>query len=285
MKIALLTCQNFPNLYVPDQFLITDLAQHGIDAIPAVWDDETIDWSTFDCLIFRNTWDYFEKEDAFNRWLNQIEKAGIPTLNAIEIIQQNKHKFYLRDLEAKGIPIIKTIFIEQTNDLNLRELTPSDWQKSVIKPAFSGGSYQTEVFEVHQIDQINTQYQPIAAQKELLLQQFIPEILTLGETSLIFFNKQFSHAVNKTPKAGDFRIQVQFGGTYAGIEPSPDLIRQAQKAVDTFEGKLLYARVDGIVIGDQLQLMEIECIEPDLYFGYSDGGQQRFVDAILELIR
>ncbi|MFT3795631.1 ATP-grasp domain-containing protein [Flavobacterium sp.] len=285
MKIALLTCQNFPDLYPPDQFLIPALAQHQIEVVPAIWDDESVDWTTFDHLVFRNTWDYFEKETAFNNWLALIQKLDIPTLNASEIIQQNKHKFYLRDLEKQGIPIIKTVFIEQTSGLNLADIIPSHWKKAVIKPAFSGGSYQTEAFDVSDLDKINKQYQPIAAEKELLLQEFIPEIQSLGETSLIFFNKQFSHAINKKPTDRDFRVQVQFGGQYTAIQPNPALIHQAQKVVDTFGGKLLYARVDGIVIDNQLQLMEVECIEPDLYFDYSDGARERFVNAIVELIR
>ena len=116
------------------------------------------------------------------------------------------------------------------------------------------------------------------------MQEFIPQIQTAGETSFIFFNKQFSHSVNKKPAQGDFRIQVQFGGQYAAFEPSSDLIWQAQKIVNTFPDALLYARVDGIIINDQLQLMEIECIEPDLYFNYSEGALERFVSTILELI-
>lgn len=284
MKIALLTCQNFPNLYAPDQFLTASLASHQIDAVPAVWDDESIDWTAFDYLIFRNTWDYFEKESAFNAWLSKIEKLGIPTLNTLEIIRQNKHKFYLRDLQQQGIPIITTIFIDKTDDLNLSQIIPSDWKKAVIKPAFSGGSYQTEVFDTADLEKTNEKYRAIAAQKELLLQEFRPQIQTLGETSLIFFNKKFSHAIVKIPTDGDFRVQVQFGGKYTAIHPSQDLIDQAQKVVDTFPGRLLYARVDGILMNDQLQLMEIECIEPDLYFDYSDGARDRFTNAIVDLI-
>ena len=102
---------------------------------------------------------------------------------------------------------------------------------------------------------------------------------------MIFFNKKFSHAVNKKPKAGDFRIQVQFGGIYTAVSPSAEVIQQAQSIVDTFPKQLLYARVDGIIINNKIQLMEVECIEPDLYFNYSEGSLQRFVNAILDLIK
>lgn len=284
MKIALLTCEKLPELYQTDQLLIPELTRHNITAKAAVWDDKTIDWNDFDYLVFRNTWDYYEKEAQFNAWLDYIQQSGIKTLNAIEIIQRNKHKFYLRDLEQQGIKILPTIFIDKTPELDLVQLIPTNWQKAVIKPAYSAGSYFTEVFEISQIRQINLQYRPIAQEKELLLQQFMPEIVSEGETSFIFFNKKFSHCVNKKPAVGDFRVQIQYGGNYVAFQPSQDLIDQAQKVVDTFKEKLLYARVDGIIIDNQLHLMEIECIEPDLYFSQSEGSQQRFVNAILELI-
>jgi glutathione synthase/RimK-type ligase-like ATP-grasp enzyme len=285
MKIGLLTCEKLPELTLADQQLIPELAKHNIIAKAVIWSDKTINWNDFDYLIFRNTWDYFEKETEFNLWLDQIEKLGIKTLNTIEIIKQNKHKFYLREMEKKGILILPTIFIDKNENLNLAEITPKHWKKAVIKPAFSAGSYLTSVFNVSDIEKTNDEYTTIASEKELLLQEFIPEIQTLGETSFIFFNKKFSHAVNKKPIDGDFRVQSQFGGKYTLIQPNQELIDKAQKVVNTFDDKLLYARVDGIVIDSELHLMEIECIEPDLYFDISEGALERFVTSIVELIQ
>lgn len=284
MKIALLTCERLPQLTENDQLLIPELAKHNVIAKAVIWNDQTVDWTDFDYLVFRNTWDYYEHLTEFNNWLSKIEQLGIRTLNAIDIIQRNKHKFYLRDLQQQGVEILPTVFIGTTNALNLSEIIPKSWKKVVIKPAFSAGSYLTEVFETADTESINQKYQPIAAEKELLLQEFRPEIETEGETSFVFFNKEFSHAVNKKPAPGDFRIQVQFGGQYTAVNPEKSLIEQAQKIVDTFPDNLLYARVDGIIINGKLHLMEVECIEPDLYFQYSDGSLGRFVDFIVKLI-
>ena len=285
MNIALLTCERLPNLTPADQLLIPELAKHNIHAEAVIWDDPNVTWTDFDYLIFRNTWDYYEKESQFNLWLATIKKLEIKTLNTIEIIEQNKHKFYLRTLQEKGIRIIPTVFIEKTAQLNLSEIIPAHWKKAVIKPAFSAGSYLTESFDLSDIGKINLQYQQIAKEKELLLQEFKPEIATEGETSFIFFNKKFSHAINKKPAVGDFRIQVQFGGKYTSITPSEALIQQAQTIINTFPNNLLYARIDGIIINDEIQLMEVECIEPDLYFNYSEGSLQQFVNTILNLIK
>ena len=284
MKIALLTCEKLPNLNPEDQKIIPALAKHNIEATAAIWDDKTINWTDFDYLIFRNTWDYFEKETEFKIWLDQIAQLEIKTLNPIKIITKNIHKFYLREMEQQGITILPTVFIDKTEHLNLAELIPAHWKKAVIKPAFSAGSYLTEVFEISEIQAISEKYKTIAADKELLLQEFMPEIQTLGETSFIFFNKKFSHAVNKKPVEGDFRVQSLFGGKYTLVQPNEEVIEKAQKIVDSLPKDLLYARVDGILIENELYLMEIECIEPDLYFDLSENSLERFVEAIIKLI-
>ena len=284
MKIAILTCAKLPDLNPEDQKLIPELAKYNIEATAVIWSDAAIVWTDFKYLIFRNTWDYFERETEFNIWLDHIEKLGIKTLNPIQVIKKNIHKFYLRELELQGIPILPTIFIDKTNDLDLGKIISPQWKKAVIKPAFSAGSYLTEVFEIEDVAAINTKFTPIAKQKELLLQEFAPQIQSFGETSFIFFNKQFSHAVNKKPVDGDFRVQSLFGGKYALVQPSQLLIKQAQKVIETFTEDLLYARVDGIIIDNTLQLMEIECIEPDLYFNLSPNSLQRFVAEIVKLI-
>ena len=284
MKIALLTCQKLPNLLESESQLIPEFAKYNIIAQAAIWNDKTINWQNFDILIFRNTWDYYEKQIEFDLWLSEIENLGIKTLNSIAIINQNKHKFYLRDLEKLGIKIIPTIFIDKTNDLNLASNIPSHWQQAVLKPAYSAGSYQTKLFAINNIQEINQEYKPIANQKELLLQQFMPEIKTLGETYFIFFNKQFSHAVNKKPINDDFRIQQQFGGIYKLVQPNLEIIKEAQKIVNFFPDNLLYARVDAIIKDHELYLMEVECLEPDLYFDLAENSIQKFVEAILELI-
>ncbi|WP_309608319.1 hypothetical protein [Flavobacterium sp.] len=285
MQIALLTCQKLPNLLETENQLIPKLAKHNIVAKAVIWNDETINWEDYDVLIFRNTWDYYEKQIEFDIWLDKIQKLGIKTLNSIAIINKNKHKFYLRELQQLGFTILPTIFIEKTKELNLKKFIPNHWKKAVIKPAYSAGSYQTELFDISEIDIINQKYQNIAPQKELLLQEFMPEIQTLGETSFIFFNKKFSHAVNKKPIEGEFRIQVQYGGKYKLVQPNQDIIEKAQKIVNTFSEDLLYARVDGIIIGNEIYLMEIECIEPDLYFNLAKDSMDKFVNSILELIK
>lgn len=283
MKIGILTCARLPELLESDQQLIPLFAKENITAKAAIWDDETVDWTEFDYLIFRNTWDYYQKEEAFNSWLHKIESLGIKTFNPISVIQQNKHKFYLKELEKDGISILPTIFLEKNSTSNLHDEIPKSWEKIVIKPAFSAGSYLTKLIDRSEIESIQTEFKEHFATKDFLLQEFRPEIKELGETSFIFFDGKFSHAVNKKPVKNDFRVQIQYGGKYTLIEPNADLLLQAELILSKIPEKLLYARVDGIVIENKLLLMEIELIEPDLYFDLADGARERFVEAFLKV--
>ena len=283
MKIGILTCARLPELLESDQKLIPLFAKENISAKAVIWDDESIDWTEFDCLIFRNTWDYYQKEIAFNLWLNKIESLGIKTFNPISIIQKNKHKFYLKELEKDGISILSTIFLEKNTTPDLNNLIPKNWKKIVIKPAFSAGSYLTKLVDRSELESIKKEFKEHFETKDFLLQEFRPEIKELGETSFIFFNGIFSHAVNKKPIENDFRVQIQYGGKYTLIEPNQDLLLQAELVVSKIPEKLLYARVDGIIIENKLHLMEIELIEPDLYFDLADGARERFVEAFLEV--
>lgn len=281
MKIGILTCARLPELLASDQKLIPLFAKENCTAKAVVWDDESVEWTEFDYLIFRNTWDYYQKETAFNLWLDKIESLGIKTFNPISVIQQNKHKFYLKELEKEGISILPTIFLEKNSSSNLQTLIPESWEKIVIKPAFSAGSYLTKLMDRNEFKTIQTEYKEHFETKDFLLQEFRPEIKDLGETSFIFFNGKFSHAVNKKPIENDFRVQIQYGGKYILIHPKVELVAQAELVLSKINEKLLYARVDGIVIENKLHLMEIELIEPDLYFDLADGARERFVESFM----
>jgi len=284
-KIALLTCDRFPELYETDQKLIPVLKEYGYMAKAEIWDNPNVNWHQYDVLIFRNIWDYYLKIGTFNAWLDTIDNFSIRSFNPISVIRWNKHKFYLRELQAIGIPVIPGIYISRTNELNIEKLLPCDWTQAILKPAISAGSHLTTLFDTKDAASVSVNYHDIAKEQDLILQKFIPEICTEGEISLLFFDKKFSHAVVKKPKAGDFRIQSMFGGKYQAYSPTGSLLKMAQKIVDYIEHDLLYARVDGIIIDGTFHLMELELIEPDLYFDYVENGTMKFADNIHKFIR
>lgn len=283
-KIGFLTCSRFPDLYGQDQLLLEAFRLRGYAAFPIVWDDPDFNPEEWHCLIFRNTWDYFEKKEAFLDFMKRIAESNVLTFNPLSVIQKNLHKFYLRELEEVGVQIVPTIFIPAGSALDLVDLIPQSWKKVVVKPAFSAGAYETRTYDLHSFAQMNDDYRQFLKSEDLLLQLFMEEILTLGEVSFVYFNKVFSHAVRKVPKEGDFRVQSLFGGNYHVYEADAEILAKAQFIVDGIKEPLLYARVDGIVIDHEFYLMEVELTEPDLYFELGEKSLLKFVQAYKNLI-
>lgn len=283
MKIGLLTCRNWPGILEKEQALATEISKN-IEVDVAIWNDSSVNWASYDCLIFRTVWDYFEFPVEFAAWLEDLERQNIKTLNPLPIIKRNQHKFYLQDLQQQGIDIIPTLFIPKNTGLDLSVLKEKNWHKAVIKPAISAASFLTTLFSQAEIAAIEAEYKPIALERDLLVQPFMPEIQKMGEVSLLFFQGEYSHAVLKKPKKHDFRVQSQFGGHYQAYQPEASVIETAAHIVKTFGSDLLYARVDGILKNGKFLLMELELIEPDLYFDYAPEAKKRYLSALETMV-
>lgn len=283
MKLALLSCLGWEGALAAEQAFAREFPPE-FDVAVEVWNDPTVDWSRYDCLIFRTVWDYYHFPDEFAAWLEMIERSNIRTLNPIGVVRKNQHKFYLRDLREMGVEIIPTVFIEKGGGLDLSFLADKGWERAIIKPAVSAASNDTRLFSLAELPEVTAAYAGIARTRDLLVQPFMPEIQTSGEVSILFFNDQFSHAVLKTPKAADFRVQSQFGGVYRPYDPAPEVVATAAEIVRKFGSKLLYARVDGVLHNGRFLLMEAELIEPDLYFNLVPDAKADFFQAIHDLL-
>lgn len=284
MRVAIVTYSLFPNLRPTDIGLISEFAQKNIFAQSVVWNNPTVDWSLYDYIIIRSSWDYYLNYPEFMAWLDTLEAANCKIINSAKTIRKNLQKFYLRDLQNSGVAIIPTIFVDKTENLDLRKYENKLWSKSIIKPAFSAASFMTKVFEKSELEQIQSEYKEIACERNLLLQPFMNEIVDFGEISMIFFNQKFSHSIVKKPKENDFRVQVNYGGKYTKYLPDNELIETAEKIVNTWGEKTLYARVDGVLHNGKFLLMELELIEPDLYFEFSENSHERFVESFIKYI-
>ena len=280
-KIGLATCSKLPQLTDDDQLLLNPLDQAGVSAEPVVWDDREVKWQEFSCVVIRSCWDYHKRLDAFLDWVDLLEKQNIPLLNSPEIIRWNCNKRYLLDLEAKGVSIVSTIFLQRNSSTNLQQLLKNrGWQRAVIKPTVSATAYQTWLtsFDNPQSDQSKVE-KMLTEFSEVMIQEFLEVIRIGGEWSFIFFDGHFSHAVVKKPQEGDFRVQDDFGGTVFRQEPGECLIKQAEAILRVIDEVPLYARVDAIEIDGKLILMELELIEPVLFFGMNEAPM-RFAKAI-----
>lgn len=283
IKLALLTCRNWPGALESEQAFAKEFPPH-FQVRAEVWNDPAVDWSGYDYLIFRTVWDYFNYPVEFAAWLAKIELLGVKTLNPLGVIKRNQHKFYLRELQGLGINIIPTVFIPKHTGLDLSFLNEKGWSKAVIKPAISAAAYATTLFTQEEIGKVTSDYATMAIERDLLVQPFMPEIQSMGEVSVLFFGGQFSHAILKKPKPLEFRVQSQYGGDYQVYHPTNEVIETAARIVAAFGADLLYARVDGVLRDGIFFLMEVELIEPDLYFGQVPAAKGRFLAALERIV-
>lgn len=291
-RVALVTCEKFPQLHEGDLPLRPELDRAGIAWEPAIWSDPGIDWQSFDAAVVRSTWDYFERFGEFCRWLERMRREGVRLLNPVSVIETNFDKVYLRELAARGVSTVPTCWVAPgTPPAEVHQILAGlEWDELVAKPSVSGGAYRTERTT---LSALRGQAEPLAeilADSHALVQPYLPEIAEAGEWSFLFFGDEFSHSVLKIPRAGDFRVQEQYGGKYHAAPPPPGILGQATDALRVCrtlpggEGEMLYARVDGVVLGDRFVVVEVELIEPSLFFAQDPASPGRFVRELSRLL-
>jgi glutathione synthase/RimK-type ligase-like ATP-grasp enzyme len=256
----------------------------GMTAELLRWREAASQSENFDAMLPLFVWDYFEgNEDAF---LAEMAKAETKTklFNRFDVLQWNATKTYLDELERQGAPVIRTLNVERVTERNVVaafETLKTD--TLVIKPQVGGGAWRQVLYK---------QGDPFPAKDELppeaaMIQAFLPSVKTEGEYSFLYFGGQFSHAVNKRPKDGDYRIQSIYGGTEQPYTPTSEERETARQVLDTLEFTPLYARVDLLRGCDEtLKLIELEMLEPYLYLPFAKGedgdneGAQKLAKAL-----
>lgn len=280
-RVALVTCEDLADLYEDDRPLIAALADIGVASTPAVWSDATIDWTAFDALVIRSPWDYFTRADEFRAWLHARFAEGVLMCNSPAILDWNFDKRYMQSLAEAGVAIVPTIFIAQGEAPDIAALARArGWNEIVVKPTISGGSYRCYRFRLEDLDRYAADIATTLEDRGVLVQPFLPEIQSGGELSLLFFDGVFSHAVCKRPKAGDYRVQFQFGGSNESVHVSEDLVAQAGVCVAHAPERPVYARVDGVVSEGRFLLMELEIFEPLMFLSRHPEAPARFARAI-----
>jgi hypothetical protein len=264
-----------------DKLLSSILKELGVSHEIVAWSDKEVEWNKFSLLLIKSTWDYFDYYPQFLNWIQRIKTLGIPVLNDLETILWNSSKNYLLEIEEKGFSVISGLILKKGSKIDadqIRQKIPSAiW---VVKPLVSGGAKNTLKIKASDWESYVDQVEIMVQEEDFLVQPFIPEVQSVGEYSLIFFNQNFSHAVLKTPAKDDFRVQHYFGGTIKTIVPSPNLLQSCQNLVNEFAPKSLYARVDGVEIDGVFHLMELELIEPYLFLGLADQAIPNYKEAL-----
>jgi glutathione synthase/RimK-type ligase-like ATP-grasp enzyme len=282
LRIAFVTSAAHRDLTPDDHLAVTALAARGGRVTAAVWNDPLVDWSGFESIVVRSTWDYHLHPEQYRDWIAALEAIRVPVWNPPALLRWNMEKTYLRDLERAGITIVPTIWVAKGSDPDLPALlTERNWDHAVVKPVISAASNRT--WRITR--EITPETRALLAESlrlgDVMVQPFVPEIQTSGEWSQIFTGGEFSHAVRKTPIDGDFRVQAHLGGGTVAAHPGPELIKAARRVLDAVPSPWLYARVDGIETESGYVLLELEMLEPSLYFLYTQTGAARFADAII----
>lgn len=255
------------NVYYEDRLVYHALEELGLKTLRLAWDDRFFDWSTTKSVLFRTTWDYFDRFDEFSQWLEKVSRQTT-LLNSEAIIRWNIDKHYLLDLEHKNIHIAESHFIEQGAKVTLSQLHHIlNWDDTVLKPCISGAARHTYKLNPENLEQHESIFQELIANEAMMLQPFQYNIVTKGEVSMMVFNGEFTHAILKKAKSGDFRVQDDFGGTVHDYTPTSDEIKFAEATVKVCDELPIYARVDIFEDNDgDIALSELELIEPELWF-------------------
>jgi glutathione synthase/RimK-type ligase-like ATP-grasp enzyme len=280
-RIALATYDRAPSLARDDQLLIPALSRAGIDAEPAIWSSADVIWETFDAVIIRSCWDYHLRYDEFRDWLARLDAGRLPLWNSAALVEWNAHKRYLLDLEQRGVRIVPTRLIQRGGAEAVDAVTrDADWTRFVLKPAVSASGFETHALARPIDGDARRTIASVASTGDVLLQPFVDEVPRDGEYSLMFIDGEFSHAAIKRAAGSEFRVQTEHGGSVTAIHVEPWLIGAAGNVLAALPEVPLYARVDGVVRDGQFLLMELELIEPNLFFELKPGSEHRFATAV-----
>lgn len=293
--ITLLTCRAYykpdnvtpyiQNILLEQELLKSAFEAQGLKVDITYWDNPSYEWQQTKSVLFRTVWDYFERFDEFWEWLEQV-KTKTRLINSYELIKWNIDKHYLRDLKNNDIQVVPTYFADRGNNISLQEIANlNDWKHIVIKPAISASAFNTYKITNDEIEQKEQLFHELLQTHDMLVQPFFPTISELGEASLMVFGGKFTHAILKKAKAGDFRVQDDFGGTVHDYNPTQEEIKFAEKVFQSCTSLPIYGRVDIVWDSNKhIYLSELEIIEPELWIRNRPESANKIAEAVNKIL-
>ena len=293
--ITLLTCRAYykpdnitpyiQNILLEQELLKSAFESQGLKVDITYWDNPSYEWQQTKSILFRTIWDYFERFDEFWEWLEQV-KTKTKLINSYELIKWNIDKHYLRDLKNNDIQVVPTYFADRGNNISLQEIANlNDWKHIVIKPAISASAFNTYKITNDEIEQKEQLFHELLQTHDMLVQPFFPTISELGEASLMVFGGKFTHAILKKAKAGDFRVQDDFGGTVHDYNPTQEEIKFAEKVFQSCTSLPIYGRVDIVWDSNKhIYLSELEIIEPELWIRNRPESANKIAEAVNKIL-
>ena len=269
------------NIATEDGLVADALSACGLRVARRSWSDPDMDWQRTRSALFRSTWDYFDRFAEFSPWFDRVE-THTRLFNDAATLRWNMDKHYLADLEAAGVAIVPTVYVERGAHRTLASIMAArGWTEAVFKPVVSGAARLTYRIDAQHLAEHEALFAQCVAQEAMMVQAFEPAIVEHGELSLIVIDGLTTHAIRKTAKSGDFRVQDDHGGTVHAHTPAADERAFAEAAVRACPSLPLYARVDFVRRGPgDFRLMELELVEPELFFRFHPPAAQALGEAL-----
>ena len=279
-KVAFLTMADMGDFVTDYALGIPQLESLGWEVHVVAW-REARDWNVFDAVYICVPWDYPQHADEFMAVLESIDASRARLCNPMSIVRWNLDKAYLRDIEARGDRIVPSAWYDDFD----AALVPGFFAAHgvdtvVIKPNVGGNAVDTYVLHDPVDADTVALLERTFSGRRFVVQPFIANIRTEGEYSLFFFNGEYSHAILKVPKAGDFRVQEEHGADIIPARPPAELLEVGRKVFSHVQPLPAYGRGDWVRGPDgRFLLMELELIEPSLYLRTDPGAAARFARA------
>jgi glutathione synthase/RimK-type ligase-like ATP-grasp enzyme len=269
--------------FSPDWSLLRpELEAVGIAPSLQPWSEGGVPWDAFDLILAHGAWDNIHHPDDFLAWVDRVAEVT-RIVNAPAILRWNIDKHYLAVLSDAGVPTVPTTWIEPpalrgTNDL------PLPHGEFVVKPAISGGGFETARYAEHEFSVARAHIgRLLAAGRTAMVQPYQAAVDTLGETSVIFLGGQFSHAIAKSPllrPGAGAQQNLALHEQITAARPTDAQRAVAADALATAEQLLeptTYARVDLVTRADGTSaVLELELLDPALFFDTQPTTAARF---------
>lgn len=267
------------------EYLKKALEDMGFSVARTYWDNPDYNWSQTRAVVFRTVWDYFERIDEFREWLVKVN-SETKLINPLKLVEWNIDKHYLADLRRKGIDIVPTVFVDSGSYRSLEDVcAETGWEHIVIKPAVSGAAFQTYKVMKDDISGKEALFKQLVSERDMLVQPFISTVPSRGEASLMVFNGEYTHAILKRAKIGDFRVQDDFGGTVHHYDPTAEEITFAMEVFKACDELPAYGRADIVWDEDGKHLLsELEIIEPELWIRNHPPAAVPFAEGIRRML-
>jgi glutathione synthase/RimK-type ligase-like ATP-grasp enzyme len=276
-RVALVTCSEFPGLGEDEPLLLDALVARGVAAEPVIWDDPGVDWALYDLVVVRSAWDYSLRRDQFVSWARRVPRL----LNPADVIAWNTDKRYLSEVPRA----VATMFVAAGDAWD----PPGG--EYVIKPTISAGSRDTARYRPGEEAQAREHVEALVrAGRTAMVQPYLGAVDAHGETALVFFAGEYSHAIRKgqmlQPGQAPTNSVIYLEEEISPREPDAAELQAANEILSSLPwqpDELLYARVDLIPGPDGAPvLVELELTEPSLFLSYSPGAPQRLAERVVE---